>query len=153
VVVFRSRCRGRETVTSQRRDITDRSNRVMRKRGTHIQGHSMEDGAFMTDYILLGKGCSVGVDGWMNHGAVMEDGSTLAADGMLMKGEDVPQGATFVGNPARAVAVPRRAAAVSLSVGGTQRKVARETVSLRRFSRPGSPVGDAAVVFRVRSAR
>ncbi|WP_108252787.1 Pls/PosA family non-ribosomal peptide synthetase [Planctomonas deserti] len=116
--------------------------------GVHIQGHSMEDGAFKTDYIVLGNGCTVGVDGWLNYGAVMEDGSTLAADGMLMKGEDVPEGATFVGNPARAAAAPHREvasasarsdAALGLAPRAT-RKAARETVTFRRFSKARIPL-------------
>ncbi|MFD3445180.1 Pls/PosA family non-ribosomal peptide synthetase [Microbacteriaceae bacterium 4G12] len=116
--------------------------------GVHIQGHSMEDGAFKTDYIVLGNRCSLGVDGWLNYGANMQDGSTLAADGMLMKGEDVPEGATFVGNPARAVATPRREiasvsvrpddAALGLAPRVT-RKAARETVTFRRFSKSRIP--------------
>jgi hypothetical protein len=54
-----------------------------------------------------------------------------------MKGEDVPEGSTFIGNPARAV-VPARQAAPAVALPGAaqgHREVDRETVALRRFSR------------------
>jgi hypothetical protein len=59
-------------------------------------------------------------------------------DQSASKGEDVPEGATFVGNPARAVATPRRAApAVALPAPGRKlrREIDRETVAIRRFSK------------------
>ena len=37
----------------------------------------------------------------------MHDGSTLAADGFLMKGQDIPEDTMYVGNPAREVSSPR----------------------------------------------
>lgn len=74
--------------------------------GTTIQGHSMEDGTFKSDYIVVGNRCSLGVDAWLNYGVTMHDVSTLGADSLLMKGEDVPEGVTFSGNPARAVVIP-----------------------------------------------
>ncbi|AXJ11304.1 Pls/PosA family non-ribosomal peptide synthetase [Arthrobacter sp. PM3] len=74
--------------------------------GVHVQGHSMEDGTFKSDYIVFGNRCSIGVDGWVNYGVTMRDGSTLGADAMVMKGEDVPENSTFTGNPAREVLAP-----------------------------------------------
>ena len=74
--------------------------------GIHVQGHSMEDGTFKSDYIVIGNRCSFGVDSWVNYGVVMRDGSSLGADAMLMKGEDVPENATYSGNPAREVMNP-----------------------------------------------
>ena len=37
----------------------------------------------------------------------MHDGSTLEADAFLMKGADIPENATYVGDPAREVSSPR----------------------------------------------
>ncbi|PVZ57449.1 Pls/PosA family non-ribosomal peptide synthetase [Arthrobacter sp. H-02-3] len=74
--------------------------------GTTIQGHSMEDGAFKSDHIVIGNRCSLGVDSWVNYGVTMHDGSVLGADALLMKGEDVPENATYTGNPAREVMTP-----------------------------------------------
>ena len=76
--------------------------------GTHVQGHSMEDGTFKSDYIVIGNRCSLGVDSWVNYGVTMHDGSSLGADALLMKGEDVPENATYSGNPAREVMIPPR---------------------------------------------
>ena len=81
--------------------------------GATIQGHSMEDGAFKSDYIVLGNRCSLGVDSWVNYGVTMQDGSSLGADALLMKGEDVPENATYTGNPAREVTDPRTSARTS----------------------------------------
>ncbi|MDR7082903.1 non-ribosomal peptide synthetase-like protein [Arthrobacter ginsengisoli] len=74
--------------------------------GNHVQGHSMEDGTFKSDYVVIGNRCTLSVDAWVNYGVTMHDGSSLGADAMLMKGEDIPEGATFSGNPAREVMVP-----------------------------------------------
>ena len=74
--------------------------------GGHIQGHSMEDGTFKSGYVVIGNGCSLGVESLINYGVTMRDGSTLGADALLMKGEDVPENATYTGNPAREVTSP-----------------------------------------------
>ncbi|WP_354170045.1 Pls/PosA family non-ribosomal peptide synthetase [Arthrobacter sp. UYEF36] len=75
--------------------------------GTVIQGHSLEDGTFKSGRIVLGNRCTVGVEAFVHYGVTMGDGSTLEADAFLMKGEDVPENATYVGNPAREVSSPR----------------------------------------------
>ena len=74
--------------------------------GTIIQPHSQEDGAFKSDRITIGSGCTVGVGALVHYGVSMGDGATLAADSFLMKGEDVPARAHWGGNPARQM--PRR---------------------------------------------
>lgn len=71
--------------------------------GSHIQCHSQEDGAFKSDRIVIGSGCTVGVGAWVHYGVTMGDRSELGADAFLMKGEQVPPGAQWVGNPARDV--------------------------------------------------
>ncbi len=68
--------------------------------GSIIQSHSQEDGAFKSDYITIGSGCTVGVGAWVHYGVSMADGAVLAADSFLMKGEQVPQDAYWGGNPA-----------------------------------------------------
>jgi non-ribosomal peptide synthetase-like protein len=68
--------------------------------GTVIQGHSQEDGAFKSDYITIGSGCTVGVGAWVHYGVTMGDGVVLAPDSFLMKGEQVPPHAHWGGNPA-----------------------------------------------------
>ncbi|MFF3482580.1 Pls/PosA family non-ribosomal peptide synthetase [Streptomyces sp. NPDC002701] len=71
-----------------------------------IQSHSQEDGTFKSDHIVIGDGVTLGVGALVHYGASMGDAAVLAADSFLMKGEEVPPGAHWGGNPAVA---PRRA--------------------------------------------
>src|SRR6266542_3658350 len=66
-----------------------------------IQCHSQEDGTFKCDRTTVGAGCTIGVGAFVLYGVTMGDGSVLAADSFLMKGEDVPARARWAGNPAR----------------------------------------------------
>jgi non-ribosomal peptide synthetase-like protein len=66
-----------------------------------IQCHSQEDGTFKADRIAIGAGCTLGVAALVHYGVTMGDGSVLAPDSFLMKGEDVPPRARWGGNPAR----------------------------------------------------
>jgi non-ribosomal peptide synthetase-like protein len=66
-----------------------------------IQCHSQEDGTFKSDRATVGAGCTLGVGALVHYGVTMGDGSVLAADSFLMKGEDVPPRARWGGNPAR----------------------------------------------------
>jgi UDP-3-O-[3-hydroxymyristoyl] glucosamine N-acyltransferase len=98
--------------------------------GVHVQGHSMEDGTFKSGHIVIGNRCSLGVDAWVNYGATMHDGSSLGADAFLMKGEDVPDSATYSGNPAREVMTP--AASASLSALASSGPRHRDAVAAAR---------------------
>ncbi|MET4135564.1 Pls/PosA family non-ribosomal peptide synthetase [Pseudarthrobacter sp. PvP090] len=93
--------------------------------GTVIQGHSLEDGTFKSGYIVLGDRCTIGVEAFVHYGVTMGDGSTLEADAFLMKGEDVPENATYVGNPAREVSPPRDQRPAPLPSGPRHRAVTR----------------------------
>jgi non-ribosomal peptide synthetase-like protein len=66
-----------------------------------IQCESQEDGTFKSGPSTLGAGCTIGVGAFVHYGVTMGDGSVLAADSFLMKGENVPPGARWGGNPAR----------------------------------------------------
>src|SRR6266516_2744921 len=66
-----------------------------------IQCHSLEDGTFKCDRTTVGARCTLGVGAFVLYGVTMGDGSALAADSFLMKGEDVPPRARWGGNPAR----------------------------------------------------
>lgn len=68
-----------------------------------IQCDSQEDGTYKSGYTTLGAGCTLGVGAFVHYGVTMGAGSLLAADAFLMKGEDVPPGAQWAGNPAREV--------------------------------------------------
>ena len=69
--------------------------------GTKIQCHSQEDGTFKSDRSTIGAGCTIGVGAMVHYGVTMGDGSVLAADSFLMKGEEIPPRARWGGNPAR----------------------------------------------------
>ncbi|MGP4091011.1 Pls/PosA family non-ribosomal peptide synthetase [Streptomyces sp. KR55] len=68
--------------------------------GSKIQCHSQEDGTFKSDRSTIGDGCTLGVGSHVHYGVTMGDGSVLAPDSFLMKGEEVPQHARWGGNPA-----------------------------------------------------
>jgi len=68
-----------------------------------IQCDSQEDGTYKSGRTTLGAGCTLGVNAFVHYGVTMGDGSVLAADSFLMKGEDVPAHAHWAGNPAREV--------------------------------------------------
>ncbi|MFB9903202.1 Pls/PosA family non-ribosomal peptide synthetase [Allokutzneria oryzae] len=75
--------------------------------GTVIQCHSQEDGAFKSDRSTIGAGCTLGVGSFVHYGVTMGDGAVLGADAFLMKGEEVPRGARWSGNPAREIRAER----------------------------------------------
>ncbi|MEU6079103.1 Pls/PosA family non-ribosomal peptide synthetase [Streptomyces sp. NPDC047108] len=66
-----------------------------------IQCHSLEDGTFKTDRITIGDGCTLAPGAFVHYGVTMGDGATLGPDSFLMKGEEIPPGARWRGNPAR----------------------------------------------------
>ncbi|MDH6625539.1 non-ribosomal peptide synthetase-like protein [Streptomyces sp. LBL] len=73
---------------------------------TKVQAHSQEDGTFKSDHITIGAGCTLGTGALVHYGVSMGDGAVLAPDSFLMKGEQMPPGARWGGNPAVA---PRHA--------------------------------------------
>jgi non-ribosomal peptide synthetase-like protein len=66
-----------------------------------IQCESQEDGTYKSGRATIGAGCTIGVGAFVHYGVTMGDGSVLAADSFLMKGEHVPPRARWGGNPAR----------------------------------------------------
>jgi non-ribosomal peptide synthetase-like protein len=66
-----------------------------------IQPHSQEDGAFKSDRIAIGAGCTLGTGALVHYGVTMGEGAVLEPDSFLMKGEEVPPHARWGGNPAR----------------------------------------------------
>ncbi|MCE3555849.1 peptide synthetase, partial [Pseudonocardia sp. RS11V-5] len=69
--------------------------------GTVVQPHSQEDGAFKSDHVTLGRGVTIGVSTFMLYGVTIGDAVEIAADSFVMKGEEIPAGARWGGNPAR----------------------------------------------------
>ncbi|MET0188751.1 MAG: Pls/PosA family non-ribosomal peptide synthetase, partial [Pseudonocardia sediminis] len=73
--------------------------------GTVIQSHSQEDGAFKSDHSRLGSRVTLGVGAFVHYGVTVGDDAVLGPDSFLMKGEQVPPGARWDGNPAGARAL------------------------------------------------
>jgi len=66
-----------------------------------IQCDSQEDGTYKSGRATIGAGGTIGVGAFVHYDVTMGDGSVLAPDSFLMKGEDVPAHARWGGNPAR----------------------------------------------------
>ena len=71
-----------------------------------IQCHSQEDGIFKSDYSTLGCNVTLGTGSHVHYGVTIGDGAELTTDCFLMKGEQVPPGARWGGNPASELPVP-----------------------------------------------
>jgi len=69
--------------------------------GSSIQGHSLEDGLFKSDRIVIGNNCTIGPASVVHYGVRMGDGTVLQSDAFLMKGSTTEPGAHWQGNPAR----------------------------------------------------
>jgi non-ribosomal peptide synthetase-like protein len=96
--------------------------------GTVLQCHSQEDGGFKSDRIVLGAGCTLGVNAWVHYGVTMGGGAVLATSSFLMKGEEMPPNALWGGNPATEM----REHSGELQV----RKISIDDKQLRRRARP-----------------
>jgi non-ribosomal peptide synthetase-like protein len=68
-----------------------------------VQCHSQEDGTFKSDYSTLGSNVTLGTGSLVHYGVTIGDGAELTTDCFLMKGEQVPAGARWGGNPAHEV--------------------------------------------------
>jgi non-ribosomal peptide synthetase-like protein len=83
------------------RTLTAIGDDCMLNAGSKIQCHSQEDGTFKSGRTTIGAGCTLGVGAMVHYGVTMGDGSVLAPDSFLMKGEEIPERARWGGNPAR----------------------------------------------------
>lgn len=81
--------------------LTSIGDECVLNRRSIIQCDSQEDGTYKSGPTTLGAGCTLGVSSFVHYGVTMGDGSTLSTDAFLMKGEEVPSGARWEGNPAR----------------------------------------------------
>jgi non-ribosomal peptide synthetase-like protein len=81
--------------------------------GCVIQAHSLEEGAFKSDHIRIGKGCTLGPAAFVHYGVVMGEGSIADTDSFVMKGEVLEPDTIWRGNPAKLqrVVTPIREAA------------------------------------------
>ncbi len=75
-----------------------------------VQCHSQEDGTFKSDYSTLGSNVTLGPGAHVHYGVTIGDGAELTTDCFLMKGEQVPAGARWGGNPAHEISDRKPAA-------------------------------------------
>ncbi len=68
--------------------------------GSTVQAHSLEDGVFKSDHIVIGPGATVGPRAFVHYGVTLHEGAVLDADAFLMKGQEVPPYTRWRGNPA-----------------------------------------------------
>ncbi len=71
--------------------------------GSSIQGHSLEDGLFKSDRIVIGQGCTIGAAGFVHYGVCLGGNTVLAPDAFLMKGATTEAASYWQGNPARVI--------------------------------------------------
>ncbi|MEX6507198.1 Pls/PosA family non-ribosomal peptide synthetase [Jiella sp. M17.18] len=69
--------------------------------GCVIQPHSLEEGAFKSDVIRIGDGCTLGPAAFVHYGVTMGDGSIADLDSFVMKGEVLEPNSVWRGNPAK----------------------------------------------------
>ncbi len=65
-----------------------------------LQGHSLENGVFKSDYIHVHDHVTIGLRAFVHYSTDLGEGSAVETDSFLMKGEQVPAGQRWQGNPA-----------------------------------------------------
>ena len=71
--------------------------------GVMLQSHSLEEGAYKSDFIRIGAGSTVGVGAFVHYGVTLGERTRLDPDAFLMKGEVTPPDSRWRGNPAQLV--------------------------------------------------
>jgi non-ribosomal peptide synthetase-like protein len=128
--------------------------------GSILQGHSLEDGTFKSGYIEIGDDCTIGTGAFVHYGVTMDDGADLDADSFLMKGEHVPAGSRWAGNPAESIQAPAaipaqrpRAASASGTSPSRAPATTRDAAAVSAKSKASVPVEELwAAAFAQESA-
>jgi len=91
-----------------------------------LQAHSLEEGLFKSEPVRIGSQCTIASDAFVHYGVEMGDRSTLGPNAFLMKGESIPAGQTWQGNPASL------APATARIISTTENRSARRPVPDRK---------------------
>jgi len=75
---------------------------------SELQCHSQEDGIFKSNHITIGSRVTIGAGAWLNYGAAVGDDVVIEPHSYVMKGEEIPSGARWIGNPAVEVREDRK---------------------------------------------
>jgi len=83
------------------RSLVELGDDVTLNEGCVIQAHSLEEGAFKSDYIRIGNGCTLAPAAFVHYAVTMGDGSIADVDCFVMKGEVLEPDTMWRGNPAK----------------------------------------------------
>ena len=124
-----------------------------------IQPHTLEEAVFKSDYVKIGKGCTLGVACNIHYGVTFGDFVVLEPNTFVMKGEIADADTTWRGNPGegreRRRGAPPRAEAGGGGVRSGQGRVAqniRSTILRSEDARPLETSDRSAGARRGRSA-
>ncbi len=95
-------------VNMSERTLVEIGDGAVLNQGVMLQSHSLEEGAYKSDFIRVGAGSSLSVGAFVHYGVTLGERTRLDPDAFLMKGEITPADSRWRGNPARLVG--RRAA-------------------------------------------
>jgi non-ribosomal peptide synthetase-like protein len=85
------------------RSLTEIGDYANLNEGSVLQAHSLEEGVFKSDFIRLGRGCTLGPAAFVHYGVTLGDHVVIDADSFLMKGEVLGSHTRWCGNPAKMV--------------------------------------------------
>ena len=71
--------------------------------GGLIQPHTLEEGVFKSDFVKIGKGCTLGSAVNLHYGVNFDEFVVLDPNSFVMKGETARRDTTWQGNPARSI--------------------------------------------------
>jgi non-ribosomal peptide synthetase-like protein len=97
------RCVYDDGVNMSERSLVEIGDGAVINQGVMLQSHSLEEGAYKSDFIRIGAGASLGVGSFVHYGVTMGERARLDPDAFLMKGEIAPADSRWRGNPARLV--------------------------------------------------
>ncbi len=83
------------------RSLVDIGDDATLNEGCVLQPHSLEEGAFKSDWIRVGKGASLGPSAFVHYGVSIGQGATVDTDAFVMKGETIEPHTAWRGNPAK----------------------------------------------------
>ena len=85
------------------RSLTEVDDYANLNEGSVLQGHSLEEGVFKSDYIRIGKGGTLGCAAFVHYGVTAGERVIIDADSFVMKGEILEPNSRWRGNPAKLV--------------------------------------------------
>lgn len=97
------RCVYDDGVNMSERSLVEIGDGAVLNQGVMLQSHSLEEGAYKSDFIRIGAGSTLGVGAFVHYGVTMGERTRLDPDAFLMKGEVTPVGSRWRGNPARLI--------------------------------------------------